>query len=830
MSCSNGCCYSAQEKRLDGSGCSETVRKNHARIFKILERFEGKKPIIDVERAKLFTESMMATEGQPLVLRWAKAMLHIAQNITVYIGENQLIAGRAGTDSGRYGILFPEIDGDFYEEFVTSMPNRQQCPFVVSDEDADIMVNFIAPYWKGKTFHEHLNNAFSPEVHHLTYTDDRGMYSRYVVNEGASYRSSLQWVLDYEKVLKHGFLGLKEDAQKRLDALDPLSSVDNTDKRPFLQSMIIICDAAMLWAKRHAELARQKAAACTDPVRKAELLQIAANCDHVPAHPARTFHEAVQAQWFTQAFSRLEQKTSSVVSNGRMDQYFYPYYKKDKEKGRLNDIQAMELIECVWMEMAQYIDMFISPTGNAFNEGYAHWEAVTVGGQLSQGGGDATNELSYLFLRSKRELPLNYPDLAVRVHSASPDRFLMEVAETIKDGTGYPKLLNDEEIIPCMLAKGARYEEVYDYAASGCSEARLPNHETYTSSCNLLNMPASVELVLYRGHMLKYGDEILGLDTGDPTSFTTWAEFWEAYCKQQRYLLSNVFSQQYVVEKIRPQHFATPLCSLLSDVCMNACKDLHSEKIEGGLDLALFDCIGYATLVDSLAAIKKLVFDDKLIPMSKLIEVLKVNFEGYENIRQMLLNAPKFGNNDPYVDSIARDVDGLAIDFTETYAKERGIIIDVRMVPITANVPFGRVTGATPNGRKAWTPLSDGASASHGADVNGPTAVLLSNYASKHYNRTMRASRLLNLKLSPKCVAGQEGTRKLVSMIRAFCDLKLWHLQFNIINRETLLAAQQDPEKYRSLLVRVAGYSAYFVDLSKDLQQDIIERTEHEQL
>ena len=818
------CCLSPQELRLE-SAAPSSFRAQRKRVLGIFEQFEGSRPIVDIERAKLFTESMRTTEGQPLVLRWAKAMLHIARHITVYISKNQLIAGRAGAE-GRYGILFPEIDGDFYPEFIASMPERDQCPFSISPEDASTLLTDIAPYWTGKTLHEHLNNALDPELRRLTYTDENGLHSRYLVNEAASYRSSLQWVHDFEKVLRLGFKGIKADAAARLASLDSLSPLDRVDKRPFLEAMLLICDAVMIWAGRHAELARAQAASCSDPVRRDELLALAAICDHVPANPARTFYEAVQSQWFTQVFSRLEQKTSAVISNGRMDQYLYPYFRQDKEQGTLTDEKAMELLECMWMEMAQYIDMFISPNGNAFNEGYAHWEAVTVGGQTPDGH-DATNALSYLFLRSKRELPLNYPDLAARIHSRSPQRFLMEVAETIKDGSGYPKLINDEEVIPLMIAKGADFREAYDYAVSGCSEARLVNRETYTSGCNYINFSAAVEMVLYRGFMSRYGDEKLGLDTGDPTAFTSWAEFWNAYARQHVYLLSNAFAQQYVVDKVRPQHFATPLGSVLHDVCMNACKDLHSEKIEGGLDIAHFEFIGYATVVDSLAAIKKLVFEQKTITINTLIEALKADFNGYEPIRQLLVHAPKYGNNDPYTDELGRDIDKLSLDYTEKYSRERGVNFDLRMVPITANVPFGKVIGATPNGRNAWMPLSDGASASHGSDTHGPTAVLLSNYASKNYDYKRRASRLLNLKLSPKCVAGEEGSLKLVSLIRAFCDLKLWHLQFNIINRETLLAAQHDPEKYRGLIVRIAGYSAYFVELSKDLQADLIDRTEH---
>lgn len=278
---------------------------------------------------------------------------------------------------------------------------------------------------------------------------------------------------------------------------------------------------------------------------------------------------------------------------------------------------------------------------------------------------------------------------------------------------------------------------------------------------------------------------------------------------------------------MRPKHFATPLGSALHDLCMKNCVDLHTPYIEGSINLGYFECIGYVTVVDSLAAIKKLVFEEKKITMDELLAALNNNFESKEVLRQMLLNAPKFGNNDPYTDAIAKDIDRESIKFARKYSKELGVYLDFRLVPFTSHVPFGRVVSATPNGRKAWTPLSDGSSASHGADVNGPTAVLLSNFNSKNYNYRERASRLLNIKLSPSCVAGEEGTKNLISFIRTWCDLKLWHIQFNIINKETLLAAKKDPNIYRNLLVRVAGYSAYFVDLSPDLQDDIIARTEH---
>jgi formate C-acetyltransferase len=795
------------------------------RIYTILNSFRNQKPIIDIERARFFTESFRTTEGQPLVLRWAKALMHIAQNITVYIDDHQLIVGRSG-QKGRYGILFPELDGDFLDQAVRDLPNRLESPFRITPADARIAIEEIAPYWKGKTFHEELAVSLPEDTLRLTYQPHDTLRSRFIVNETASFRSALQWVHDFEKVLQRGFAGIRQEAQDKLLTLDPLSPSDNLQKRPFLEAVVLVCNAIVLWARRHAELATEMARSETNPVRRQELLDIAANCAHVPEHPARNFYEAVQSQWFTQMFSRIEQKTGTIISNGRMDQYFYPYYRQDIDAGRLTEANAIELIECIWVAMAQFIDLYISPTGGAFNEGYAHWEAVTVGGQTPDGR-DATNELTYLFLRSKREFPLNYPDLAARIHARSPERYLGEVAETIKEGSGFPKLINDEEVIPLHLAKGATFAEIYDYAVSGCTEARMPNRDTYTSGCAYINYAAALEMALYNGRMKLYGDELIGLETGDARKFTTWAELWQAYLLQQTNFLKHAFIQQKIIIELRAKHFATPLGSALHDLCMKNMIDLHQPHIAGGIDLGYFECIGYGTVIDSLAALKKRVFEEQKLTMAEVIDALEHDFAGREVMRQTLLHSPCYGNNDPYADTIAKAIDKTSLDYTKRYAQDVGVHLDLRYVPFTSHVPFGKVVSATPNGRKAWTPLSDGSSPSHGADVNGPTAVLLSNFASKNPHYQERASRLLNIKLSPKCVAGVAGTQKLVAFIRSWCDLRLWHLQFNIINRATLQAAQREPEKYQGLLVRVAGYSAYFVDLSPDLQNDIIARTEH---
>lgn len=819
--------YSPQEERIQNEinhKETETQRKNRAN--RILQEIRNQKPKIDIERAYYFTESFKETEGQPLILRWAKALYRYAQKATVYIDDNQLLVGRSGK-SGRYGILYPELDGNIFREAVRKLPTRENSPFDIDEKDARIIVDEIAPYWEERTFHEDLSKALTEETRKLTYNNDKEHTSRYIVNETASFRSSLQWVHDYEIVMQKGFKGIKEEAEERLSQLDEYSPIDNREKRPFLEAEIITCDAIVLWANRHAELAKELAENEKEETKRKELLEISEICSYVPENPPRSFREAMQAQWFTQMFSRVEQKTGTIISNGRMDQYLYPFYVEDRKKGIISDEEVQELFECMWVAMAQFIDLYLSDTGGAFNEGYAHWEAVTIGGQTKEGL-DATNELTYILLKSKREFPLNYPDLAARIHIGSPKKYLYEVAETIKAGEGFPKLINDEDVIPLLLSKGATLEEAYDYSVSGCAESRMPNRDTYTSPNAYINFAAALEMVIYNGRMKKYGDEVLGLETGEFTEFTSFEEVLDAFLAQQRYFIKHAFIQQYEIIRLRGEHFATPLGSTLHKLCRETYTDLHQPKVEGGIDLGYFEYMGFATVIDSLSAIRKLVFEDKKISLAELKEALEHNFEGYEAIRQLLINAPSYGNNDPYTDELGKFLDLEAQKFTAKYGSELGVHMDLRLVPFTSHVPFGKVVSATPNGRKAYTPLSDGSSASQGADINGPAAVLLSNYATKNYNRNEHAGRLINIKLSPSCVKGKEGTEKLVEFIKAWRDLKLWHVQFNVINSETMKKAQKNPEQYRNLLVRIAGYSAYFTELTKDLQDDLIARTEHE--
>jgi pyruvate formate-lyase/glycerol dehydratase family glycyl radical enzyme len=808
---------------------SEEARRKRGRVNRILKRIYRQTPQLSVARAKYFTESFRETEELPLVLRWALGMARVMEKISVYILEDELIVGRGGPP-GRYGILYPELEGAYFARDDRLLEQEKGRPHVFAPEDIQVIKEEILPYWKGKTFREALAAMLPEDLKNLLYKDGDIYTPSFIIHETATLRHSIQWCLDYKKILERGFNGIKREAEERLASLDVMNPSNNLDKMPYYKAVIVICDAMKTFAKRHADLARAMANKEKDTQRKQELIEIAEVCERVPAEPARTFREAMQAQWFSQLASRFEQIHGGNMGNGRIDQYLYPFYKKDIEEGRLTQDQAQEFLECLWLNMAQFLRLQPTSAGFLIYEGNAHWEHTTIGG-VKPDGSDASNELTYLILQSKKEFPLDYPDLGVRIHSQTPEPLLMAVADLIKEGTGYPKLMNDDEIIPVFLAKGAKLEEARDFTGTGCTEVRLINRNTYFTGTTWINLGSVLEMVLYNGRCTAGGEKQLGLTTGDPRTFKSFDEFWSAFEKQLRFAQKQVFRQQYITDMIRPNKLAAPLLSSLHQLCMEQGKDVNVGRLEGGLSLGgQTGPVGFGTVIDSLAAIRKLVFEDSSVSMDELLDALKNSFKDNEVIRQKCLNAPKYGNGDEYVDELGRRIESILVGMCDAHVNYYGGKPEIFYVPITSHVAMGRVTGSTPNGRKAGEALSEGVSPTQGADVMGPTTTLRSIAFTKNTPYVQRAARLLNIKLSPQIVSGDEGTRKLASFIRAWCDQKHWHLQFNIINRATLLAAQKDSEKYRNLLVRVAGYSAYFVDLSPALQNEIISRTEHREM
>lgn len=785
-------------------------------------------PRVALDRALLFTESFKETESQPLVLRWAKALKNFAEKAPVNIFQGELIVGRPNTWLGRWGIVYPELDGNVMPAGVDMFRKNKGKPgeVVVTDEDAKIINEVLTPYWTGRDYAWNFARSLPEDTRFMLLGPDPNNTIMYtcVVLATSPMRHSQNWTPDFRKILTRGMKGIREEAQAKLETLQP--GKDQITKKPFLEAVITTCDAMTTWSRRYATLARELAKSEKDATREKELEQIAEICDWVPENPARGFHEALQAEWWGQMFNRIEQ-TSSAMGQGRMDQYLWPYYEKDLAEKRITKEGATELLQCLWLNMTQCVEIKLNPVAAAGTEGFSKFEDVCLGGQTLDGR-DVTNDLTYLILDSTRPLSITCPEPCIRVHANTPDRLLHLVSETIKDGKGFPKLLNDELVIPFYLSNGASYQETLDWCISGCCENRLPNRETNVTGGGGINYGSAVELTFRQGKLKVLKDIQFGLKTADPRIWNSFDEVWAAFCSQLEHLAKHVLVQQYVAMQMKPQYFAAPQTSMLHDLAMAECRDLHThgEWFEGAIDHSTLEAIGLGTAIDSLAAVKHLIFDTKKLTWDQLLEALEADWEGHEAVRQMCLNAPKYGNAIEWVDQIGFDIETFLLEFLHKNPKPHNQAFLLRQIPITFHVPLGKVTWATPNGRKASEYLSEGISASHGMDTKGPTVALTSIAHAHNISYREKGGDLINLKFNPANLSGEEGTRRLMQIIRTWCSLKLWHVQFNVINRETLLAAQKDPERYRNLIVRIAGYSAYFVDLSPMQQSEIIARTE----
>lgn len=819
---------SAQEQAIESGKkvIHGTVTDRVLRMYEAIRAFGP--PRATVARAVAFTESFKETEGQPTVLRWAKALKLYAEKSTVTIFPDELIVGRPATWLGRYAIVYPELDGSVMPMAVDVFRKAKGMPneVVITDEDAKIIKDVLTPYWDGKDFATGFARGLPEDTRFMLYGPDRNnvILPTMVLLSTSTMRHSQNWTVDYKKILTHGVKGIREEALAKLAALTEPQHL--ATKKPFFEAVIMTCDAMTVWAKRYAAHATVLAAKEKDSRRKKELQEIAEICEWVPENPARTFREALQSQWFTSSWARFEITTASQ-GQGRMDQYLLPYYQKDMAESRITKESAMELLECLWLNLSQIIEIKMNPMMAKGTDGFANFMDVGVGGTDS-GGLDATNELSYVILESLRPLTLVGVDPCVRIGANTPDKFLHHVTECIKDGKGYPKLLNDEMIIPFYLANGATFAEANDWVISGCCENRLINRETHVTGNSGLNWGSCVEMTFRNGKMKILKDLQFGLQTGDPRSWKSWDEVMNAVSAQIRHLGTHVLTAHYVAMGLKSGYFASPVTSMLSDMAMQHGRDLqsHGEYMPGSLDHSCFEAIGKGTAIDSLAAVKHLIFDTKKLTWDQLLTAMEANWEGFEAIRQMCVNAPKYGNGIEWVDSIGYELETVILDFLNKHPKPHDQCFILRQIPVTFHVALGMVCWATPNGRKAGEYLNEGISPSHGMDVKGPTVSLNSMARARNRSFREKGGDLINMKFSPASLAGEEGTRRLMQIIRTWSSLKHWHIQFNIFNKETLLAAQKDPEKYRNLIVRIAGYSAYFVDLSPAQQEELISRTE----
>ncbi len=820
------------------------------RIDRLKDDLFAKMPEIESARAILLTESYKQTEGMPIIKRRSAAFKHILENIPIVIRYNELIVGSA-TISPRSCQVFPEYSFEWLEDEFETVATRSADPFYIADK-TKAELHEVYKYWKGKTTSELATAYMAPEtldaMEHNIFTPGNYFYN------GIGHVT-----VNYAKVLEIGYKGIMAEAEEELKTMNP-ADADYCSKSAFLEAVIESCEAVITYSKRYAKLAREEAEGCADSVRKQELLKIAENCERVPENGAASFYEACQSFWFVQMLLQMESSGHSI-SPGRFDQYMYPYFKKDFESGRITMEFAQELMDCIWIKLNDLNKVRDAASAEGF-AGYSLFQNLIAGGQTKEGL-DATNELSFMCIQATMHILLPQPSFSVRVWNGSPHEFLMKAAELTRTGVGLPAYYNDEVIIPALIQRGLTMEDARDYNIIGCVEPQKAGKTDGWHDAAFFNMCRPLELVFSNG--MDCGKQI-GLKTGDVTAMKTFEEFYDAYKKQMKYMIELLVNADNAIDMAHARRCPLPFLSSMVEDCIHRGKSVQ----EGG---AVYNFtgpqgFGIANMADGLYAVKKLVFDDKRVTMEYFKNALANNFgkggndaevitsavakhlaqngvtvdkeiieqiyktastntaggEDYSKLLEMIDALPKFGNDDDEVDLFARDVAYTYTRPLEQYKNPRGGTYQAGLYPVSANVPLGAQTGATPDGRFAHTPVADGVSPSAGRDVKGPTASANSVAKLDHYIASNGT--LFNMKFHPSALKGREGLENFVSLIRGYFDRKGSHVQFNVVSRETLLDAQAHPENYKSLVVRVAGYSALFTTLSRSLQDDIISRTE----
>lgn len=781
------------------------------RLKKLKENYLKQVPSISIHRARVITRLYKENPGMPKILLRAKAFRECCETAPLVIQDHELIVG-SPTGRPRAGAFSPDIAWRWLEEELETVSTRPQDPYYISEEDKKILREEIFPFWKGKSVDEVCEDLFREagvwEISGESYVSD---CSYHQINGGGDSNPGYDVIL-----MKKGMLDIQQEAKDHLEKLD-YANPEDIDKIHFYKAVIETTEGIMIYAKRLSEYAAELAAKETDPKRKEELLKISEVNARVPAHRPRTFWEAIQAVWTIESLLVIEENQTGM-SIGRVDQYMYPFYKADKEAGRLTDFEAFELAGCMLIKMSEM--MWITSEGaSKFFAGYQPFVNMCVGG-VTRDGRDATNELTYLLMDAVRHVKVYQPSLATRVHSKSPQKYLRKIVDVVRAGMGFPAVHFDDTHIKMMLAKGVSIEDARDYCLMGCVEPQKSGRLYQWTSTAYTQWPICIELVLNRGVPLWYGKQVTP-DLGELSQYKTFEDFDRAVKEQIKYV-TKLSSIATVITQIVHRDLAPkPLMSIMYEGCMENGKDVAA----GGAMYNFGPGVvwsGLATYADSMAAIKKLVFDDKKYTLEELNEALKADFVGYEQIHRDCLNAPKYGNDDDYVDLIAADL----INFTEMEHRKYKTLYSVLShgtLSISNNTPLGQLTGASANGRRAWTPLSDGISPTQGADVKGPTAIVKS--VSKMANDNMNIGMVHNYKLTSGLLDTPEGEEGLINLIRTACALGNGQMQFNYLDNDTLLDAQKHPEKYRDLIVRVAGYSAFFVELCKDVQDEIISRT-----
>ncbi|MDF2876169.1 MAG: pflD1 [Sporomusa sp.] len=768
-------------------------------------------PEICYERAELITESYKETEGMPVILRRAKALEKILAKMVIRIQPDELIVGNH-TPKLRSSPIFPEFSFAWIEAEFDRLAQRAGDVFLISDECKE-KLSAVFKYWQGKTTQEYASN--------LMPADAKAAQANGVFTVGNYFFLGVGHIcVDYGMVLQKGYLGIKADVLKEKLTLD-LTNPADLKKSQFLQAVEIACDAAISFAARFAAEAEKQAQAETNDQRKQELLAIAANCRKVPANPAQTFYESLQSFWFVQLIIQLESNGHSI-SPGRFDIYMYPYYKKDIMSGKLTPEQAMELIECLWVKFNEINKVRDEASTKAFG-GYPMFQNLIVGGQTADGR-DSTNELSYLCLEATENVRLPQPSLSIRFHQGTPQKFLIKSSAVAALGLGMPAMYNDHVIIPSLAARGVSLEDARDYCVIGCVEPQKGGKTEGWHDAAFFSLAKCLELALNDGIDPVTGVQ-LGLKTGTLATMATFDKVMDAYRNQIEYFVKLLVISNNCCDIAHGSICPLPLLSSMVQDCVAKGKSLQ----EGGAHYNFTgpQGVGVANVGDALVALKKLVYGEKIVSRATLADALNKNWAGYETERQIMLNqAPKFGNDDDAADELARLAARIYCEEVEKYTNPRGGQFQAGLYPVSANVPLGAVVGALPDGRLAGTPLADGVSPVSGRDIKGPTAAAKS--VAKLDHEIASNGTLFNQKFLPNALKGETGLGNLAALIRSYFSLGGLHVQFNVISKETLEDAQRNPEQYRSLVVRVAGYSAFFTSLDRSLQEDIIARTEHD--
>ncbi|MDE5550283.1 MAG: glycyl radical protein [Bacteroidaceae bacterium] len=797
--------YALQHPENEG-GMNDRVKRLHQQSI-------DTPTTLTIERALIETAFYKENYGKmPNCILRARNFYEICKKKTIYIGKDELIVGERGPVPKAVP-TFPELTCHTVEDLHT-LNDRELQPYYISQEDIDTYEREVIPYWEGRTQRERIFSHVSKEWEEA--------YHAGVFTEFMEQRAGGHTAMD-GKMYHRGLLDVKALIAKTLAELDFINDPEATDKQQELQAMDISCDAAILFAERHAELAEEMVAKESDPQRKAELLKIADVCRWVPAHAPRDMQEAIQMYWFVHLGTVTELNGWDCMNPGHIDQHLYPFYQQGLEDGTMTRDKAKELISCFWIKFNNQpappkvgVTALESGTYNDFTN-------INIGG-IDRYGNNAVNDLSYIILEVQEELHELQPGLSIHVSKVTPDEFVLAGAKVIRQGHGYPSVFNPDTYTKELVRQGKTQEDANEGGCSGCIEVGAFGKEAYILT-GYLNTPKILEITLNNGIDPMTGKK-LGLETGDPRTFKTYEELYDAYHKQMVYFVNMKLAVNNYIERMFSLYAPATFLSLFIDDCITRGRDYYS----GGAryNTTYIQCTGLGTITDCLATMKKHVFEDKKFTMDELLDAVSHNFEGQEKMRQFIMNrTPFFGNDDEYADTIAVKVYDDLVEAIEGHPNTRGGTTQLNMLSTTCHNYFGSVCGASVNGRMARFAISDGTSPAHGADTNGPTAVIKSL---GKLDQTKSGGTLLNVRFVPSLLKREEDLQKLVSLIRAYFSMGGHHIQFNIVDTQTLLDAQKQPDEYKDLLVRVAGYSDYFNDMTEQLQNEIIARTENEEL